>query len=145
MDGYHIVQQINLASTLLLSNSSFGYLHSSAEIWVKKIKNGLFSSMTDHTKAHVPVVSWAFLRFYNSKWLVNLEDASPACICLPLYRFASFLFCVFSLTERGIVIVKYFVQERWSGKKCISSFQVPKEHKSCISKGCIFYNIVSAA
>ena len=67
--------------------------------------------MTDHTKAHVPVVSWAFPRFYNSKWLVNLEDASPACICLPLYRFASFLFCVFSLTERGIVIVKYFVQE----------------------------------
>lgn len=107
MGGYHILQQINLASTLLLSNSSFGYLHSSAEIWVKKIKNGLFSSMTDHTKAHVPVVSWAFPRFCNSKWLVNLGDASPARICLPLYRFASFLFCVFSLTERGIVIVKY--------------------------------------
>ena len=148
MDGYHIGQQINLASTLLLSNSSFGYLHSSAEIWVKKIKNGLFSSMTDHTKAHVPVVSWAFPRFYNSKWLVNLEDASPACICLPLYRFASFLFCVFSLPERGIVIVKY-VQEHNTivliREKCMSSFQVPKEHKSCISKWCIFYNIVSAA
>ena len=42
MDGYHIVQQINLASTLLLSNSSFGYLHSSAEIWVKKIKKRAF-------------------------------------------------------------------------------------------------------
>lgn len=52
----------------------------------------------------------SFSPFLHSKWLVNLEDASPACICLPLYRFASFLFCVFSLPERGIVIVKY-VQE----------------------------------